>query len=153
MLRVLQVLLEEIFQKIVSQNKDRTVLFPMLIFFRNIGRQGNGGKGFESFVSAGTSFQCISLEHGTVVWLEFLCFLCAGITFHAHGSHCFNHPMPCTQNPNIICIPTGQRKGHNACAALFIPLVEACSKAEIGALFCVWCLSDFIGKRRIVDNK
>lgn len=45
---VLQALSKEIFQKAVSQNKDKMVLFPMLIFFRNTGKQGNGDKGFES---------------------------------------------------------------------------------------------------------
>lgn len=72
---VLQVLLEEMFQKAISQNKDRTVLFPMPLFFRNTGRQEQEqtdktrteARDLKAFVSAGAPFQCTSLEHGTVV--------------------------------------------------------------------------------------
>lgn len=142
---VLQVLLEEMFHKAVSQSKDRTVLFPMPLFFRDSGREEQEQTGktrteardLKAFVSAGTPFQCTSLEHGTVVWLEFLSFLCAGMTFHAHGSDSFKNPVLCIQNHSITCIATEQRKGPSACEALFTPLVEVCSKAEIGALFCV----------------
>lgn len=38
---VLQVVLEEMFQKADAQSKERMVLFPMSVFFRDTGRQGS----------------------------------------------------------------------------------------------------------------
>lgn len=129
---VLQVLLKEMFQKAVSQNKDRMVLFPMPIFFRNTGRQGSGGKGFKSLCVCWNS---LSMHLFRTWWFDWSS--CAGMTLCAHGSHCFKNPMLCSQNP-IICIPTEQRERPSACEAHFIPLVEVCRKAETGTLFCVF---------------